>query len=1711
MAYLSAVIQAPAATTWLVTAGGFSFVADVLVSGYADSTGLPAVQRGSQVAHGTGVGGGPYGDNNVLPLVTANTTGIIGTAGGGGGASTVNKLQHGVLNTVVLQDIDLLSPLPHLSLADYARKTFGVRFHNIGEITPITIGLNFGFGENSYNVPGLTYRLVWGTAPGVYTAGSLGPFAINTSGVLETPQSFVATGLTPNTTYYLRMEALDSALRPVTYSNEVVVTTLPAASVWVSKGSSSLFNGPGSTGNNVSIIGTTFAIDSISVHNDTAGPVTFNFQDLQPTGFNIPFPRTWSRNNPVGFSAVPPLPLNGTGDIIAPGITLQAGVVLSFATTGFYPTVNGMYQNVASVSGGAASTSRGRRLNYFAGGSAPNLGISKTIAAGPYNAGVPIVTTLTVTNTGTATAGGALLLDPIPVTPPGTTRVYTSVVTGGATGNTASGVGAINDSLTVPVGATVVYTITDTPGVAGSYSNSATINGGSPAVTVPVAVGPALAPNITTSKTTPAGPYPVGSPIISTLVISNIGTGTGFGINVNDPIPAPAAGTTRSFTSFATGGATGNTPAGTTAINNSLTMPVGSVVTYTISDTPNSAHGTYQNCVTVSPGNVTCGASGFVIPAVPLSAACHGNVILTQGVPIVPVFQAILGSGGQLPYTYSADINLPAGLVLNTLTGELVGTPTTIQGPIPVIFTVTDSQTPGFFFFNCALTFTIVAPGPQIITDVKVTAGGPYFTGVPIVSTLTVSNIGASTGPTVSVLDPIPVAPPGTTRVFSSVATGGATGNAPTGVSGINDTLTIPAGGQVVYTITDTPTQPGTYQNIATVNGVPTTGGPPTAVSASVTITKVTFGPAVRTIGVPILSDVTISNTSPGSQSGVGVSDPLPAGVTRTWTVTTTGPAVSPVYPASGVGAILFTGRIFPAGSTVTFHITDITTLAAGYVNSASLTGPVPATVSGQTVTVSAATFPILTLTKVTAGAPNRFVGDVIVSTATVGNVGTAPATGVAFADISSGTATVSRVWTSVMSGGATGSAGAGIGNILEALNIPPGGSVVYTVSDTVLTAGSYQNDAFADALSSSGGGVSILDFSGCNPATLITDTTATLNGTVSTLSIATNKSRFRWGTVSGGPYPNTTPLQSIAPGGSYSAAVTGLPAGVPIFFVTEITDVTGTTILFTQGIETECSFATLVSANVTATKIGSAAPVNVGVPIVSTLTVANSGGVTSTGVIVSDPLPANTSRTWTAVVAGGTTGGALSGVGAILETITLPPGASKVYTITDTVSVAGNYQNIATITPPVGPPIVVTGPGPIIVSNPAISDPQITKNTLGGSPRVPGDTIISVIVLSNLAPAATLPYTGSFLDPIPANVTSRTYTSVATGGSTGNTVAGAGAIADIVTMPVNGTITYTISDIVTNPGTYQNLATLETRPTVGGAVIVISSPIPPSGMSALGCCATCGSATCSGCTSSNTEFDVRTVTEAFCIAGATWYRHQTITTNNTSGNDMLVQTSWDNGTVSQVAQPPGAIVAGTCAAAGEFDTVVLCDPVTFLPIFVVITYTLGVPSAIAYNSNGTVYAGAINSLVQCPDATITSDPEQMCDGGTTNFLRHYVTNNGVPTGVFFDTTLTGVAYIPVGVVTFGGCTSDRAYTPRLSGDLAAPAFALVPLGVLRSWSIVVKTGTIVLTSGPDAGVVLGVGTYSFTPPTVNGSNGFLSFNPSFTATGTYRVAWVEG
>jgi uncharacterized repeat protein (TIGR01451 family) len=173
-----------------------------------------------------------------------------------------------------------------------------------------------------------------------------------------------------------------------------------------------------------------------------------------------------------------------------------------------------------------------------------DLSITKTDGVASVTAGGSTTYTIVASNAGASAANPASVTDTFPAFC--TSVSYTSVAAGGATGNTAAGVGNINDAaLNMPAGSSVTYTAncTISGSAVGTLDNTATVSSGTPdpnavnnsatdsdTITVPV--------DLSLTKNPSSGSVPVGSPVTYTLTVTNNGPGAATGVVVTDTLPA---------------------------------------------------------------------------------------------------------------------------------------------------------------------------------------------------------------------------------------------------------------------------------------------------------------------------------------------------------------------------------------------------------------------------------------------------------------------------------------------------------------------------------------------------------------------------------------------------------------------------------------------------------------------------------------------------------------------------------------------------------------------------------------------------------------------------------------------------------------------------------------------------------------------------------------------------------------------------------------------------------------------------------------------------------------------------------------------------------------------------------------------------------------------------------------------------------------------
>jgi uncharacterized repeat protein (TIGR01451 family) len=290
-------------------------------------------------------------------------------------------------------------------------------------------------------------------------------------------------------------------------------------------------------------------------------------------------------------------------------ITVQAGVTAT----------SGSVTNTATVAAPSGTTDPTPGNNSATDTDTVNpvadLSITKTDGVTSAVPGTSTTYTITVGNAGPSPVTGASVADTFPAKI--ASDSWTATGAGGASGFTAGGSGNIDDSVNLPVGATVTYTVTAqiASSATGSLTNTATVTAPS-GVTDPTPGNDSATDSDTltpqadlaavktddhggNSTTSTAGSVVPGSTLTYTVTFSNSGPSDAVGASVTDSFPSDFTGAT--WTATQTGGASGFTAGGSGNISDTVTMPSGSTLTYTVTGTvKSSATGTLSNTATAS-------------------------------------------------------------------------------------------------------------------------------------------------------------------------------------------------------------------------------------------------------------------------------------------------------------------------------------------------------------------------------------------------------------------------------------------------------------------------------------------------------------------------------------------------------------------------------------------------------------------------------------------------------------------------------------------------------------------------------------------------------------------------------------------------------------------------------------------------------------------------------------------------------------------------------------------------------------------------------------------------------------------------------------------------------------------------------------------------------------------------------------------------------
>ena len=476
--------------------------------------------------------------------------------------------------------------------------------------------------------------------------------------------------------------------------------------------------------------------------------------------------------------------------------------------------------------------------------------------------------------------------------------------------------------------------------------------------------------------------------------------------------------------------------------------------------------------------------AGVLVSATPnATSTCGGSVTAAAGTGVISLSGGSVGAGATCMVQADVTSAVP-GMYVNT-SGDL----TSSSGNSG---TATD-------------TLTVIAADKSITKSDGVTTATP---GGALTYTIVAANAGPAADPSVMVADTFPT---DLTCTYTSVAAGGATGNTAAGAGDLAETLSMPAGSSVTYTVSCNiaPAATGTLSNTATISGsvadlVPgndsaTDNDTVLAADTDLAITKDDGGvPSVAPGGV-LSYNLTVTNNGPSASTGATVTDVLPAGVT--FASSSTG-----CTDAAGTVTCVI-GALAPTASAVaSFDVNVSAGATAPIVNVASVAANEPDS-NAANDNASATTSLVPVFTK--AFAPAAITpGATSTLTLTLDNAGGAvDATGADFTDTLPApvaVATPANAATTCTGGTLTAVSGSSV--IAYTGGTVPAGAVCTVVVDvTSTTPGLHVNTTgdLTSSLGNSGAATATLDVGTASTTVTVTNQTAPFSSVDQTLSLA--------------------------------------------------------------------------------------------------------------------------------------------------------------------------------------------------------------------------------------------------------------------------------------------------------------------------------------------------------------------------------------------------------------------------------------------------------------------------------------------------------------------------------------------------------------------------------------------------------------------------------
>jgi uncharacterized repeat protein (TIGR01451 family) len=1064
-----------------------------------------------------------------------------------------------------------------------------------------------------------------------------------------------------------------------------------------------------------------------------------------------------------------------------------------------------------------------------------DLQITKTDNSATAVPGTSTTYTIVVTNAGPRDVTGATVQDTFPANLTGVT--WTASATGGATGFTANGSGgAINDTVNMPAGSRITYIVTGAVSAAatGSLSNTAT-------VTAPAGVtDPDTSNNVATDTDTLTpqadlaltktidNPTPnVGDNVTFTVTLTNHGPSDATGVQVNDLLPTGLTFVSDTTSQGSYDSATGLWNVGTVTNGSSKTLtltarvdlpqPLTNTATISHSD-PFDPDGSNNSA---SASEAAQQADLQVQKTVDNSRPNVGDVItftitLTNGGPnaasnvrvtdLLPAGLGLVSTATSLGTYDSASGLWNVGTMANAAVAVL-----TIRAQVNVASARTNMASVSHAdqydptLGNNTASVTETPQQADLVLTKSVNNPTPNV-GDTVTFTITLADASSDAATNVQVNDALPA---GLTFVSATPSQGNY--NSATGVWSVG---TVTSATPQTLLILATVVSPAARTNMASIGhsdqfdpntGNNTAAATETPQQADLQVTKVVDNTAPN-VGDTITYTITLTNIGPDAATNVSLRDVLPAGLSYA----SSNPSQGSYDSTSGTWTVGTVG----SGATQTLKISALVTSASPAVNTASISHADQYDPNLANNSDTASTIPQeadLSLSKAVNN-PTPNVGDTVIYTVTLTNVGPSAATGVKVNDLLP--AGLSLV-------GANPSQGTYIGGVWSVGSLANGSQATLTLSATVVSSTAQTNTAtisHSDQYDSNPGNNTAsavetpqqadlrlqkaVDNSRPNVGDVITFTVTLTNAGPD----AANNVRVSDLLPAGLGLVSTTPSQ-----GTYDSATglwnVGTMANAAIAFLTIRAQVNVPAALSNTASVSRADQYDPVTGNniasVTETpqqadlavgkSVSNPTP-NVGDTVTYTLTVTNNGPDAATGVTLQDVLPAGVGfQSFSASV------GSYDPVTRTWTVGTVANGATETLTIAALVTSPNPQANTASISHADQYDPDTANNSHTASINPQQADLLVTKSVSDATPNV-GDTITYTVRVTNTGPSTA---TGVHVnDLLPAGLTFASATP-----SQGTYTAGSG-VWNVGTVATGTTAVLTIQAKVASSTAQTNTAT---------------------------------------------------------------------------------------------------------------------------------------------------------------------------------------------------------------------------------------------------------------------------------------------------------------